>query len=111
MITVDKAASEFLLACRADGLKGNSIRWYRYLLKNLNTWFFGKPLENLTVHQLRAYVASLRERPTRYKGATQRPEMAGGLSHESLRNHLRAMRRFFNWCWREYDYLRGIQGS
>jgi site-specific recombinase XerC len=65
--------------------------------------FYNKPLDQLSASQMRDYVARLRERPDRYVRAAQRPQIAGGLSHESLRDHLRALRRFFNWSWSEYQ--------
>jgi site-specific recombinase XerD len=103
MPTTEIAVKEFLLACRADGLKPASLRWYRTMLKDFTTQHYGKQLEAITASDMRHYIASLRDRSQRYVRASQRPTIAGGLSHESLRAHLRGLRRFFLWAWTEYQ--------
>jgi len=103
MPTIEIAAKEFMLACRADGLAPTTLRWYRHMIRPFAAEFYNKQLDQLTASQMRDYVARLRERPDRYVRAAQRPQIAGGLSHESLRDHLRALRRFFNWAWAEYN--------
>ena len=101
--TLEIAAKEFLLACRADGLKPATMRWYRAMLKGLRTQFYGKELTRIDANAMRRYITDLRERTNRYEAAPQRPEVKGGLSHESLRAHLRCLRRFFHWAWTEYQ--------
>jgi site-specific recombinase XerD len=101
--TIEFAASQFLIACRADGLRPATIYWYRQMLKPLTARLYGKAIDQITVMELRFYVVDLRERGRRYVGAKQRPELEGGLSEESIRDHLVAMRRFFAWSYQEYE--------
>ena len=102
-IMVQDAAKDFLLACRADGLKVSTMRWYRHMIKSFVTQMYGKRLLGITAPMIRLYVVDLRSRSKRYEKATQRPEIEGGLSHESMRDHITALRRFFRWCWTEYN--------
>lgn len=94
-----------MLAQKADGNKPNTIRWYRHMLSPVVARFYGKQVDHVTVVALREYVVDLRSRGHRYINAAQRPELEGGLSHESLRDHIRSMKVFFNWCMREYELL------
>lgn len=103
MIPIEVAAKQFLLACRAEGLSAKTIQWYRHLLNSLTAQFYGQSLESIDANTVRQYLADLRDRKSRYVKARNRPEIEGGLSHESLRDHMRAMRRFFNWCTAEYQ--------
>lgn len=101
MITVEAAFEEFLMACRADGLKPITIRWYRAMLTPVAATLAGLPVDQVTVNHLRAYVVRLRERPA-YQDAPQRAEQVAGLSAASLQSHHRALSRFFGWCKAEY---------
>jgi integrase/recombinase XerD len=103
MVTIEIAVKEFMLAQRANGNKPNTIRWYKHMLTPVVVRFYGKPIDRIDVSGLRAYVVDLRSRGHRYVNAAQRPQLDGGLSHESLRDHIRAMKVFFNWCGVEYD--------
>ncbi|MCC7449613.1 MAG: tyrosine-type recombinase/integrase [Anaerolineae bacterium] len=102
MVSIETAAKDFLLACRANGLKPTSIQWYRHMITPFVAYTWGTPVDQVSASDVRRYIVNLRERPTRYTGARQRPEMTGGLSPQSLRDHVTAMKVFFNWCVREY---------
>lgn len=110
--TIDLAIREFLLACRADGLAPATTRWYRDILKFAEQRFSGRNLSDISTADLREHVVELRERAVRYRGGA---EYSGGLSAESIRNHVRALKRFFNWCIAEYrlsedtNPMRGIR--
>lgn len=111
-VTIDLAIREFLLACRADGLAPATTRWYRDILKFAEQRFTGRTLSDIRTADLREHLVELRERAVRYRGGA---EVDGGLSAESIRNHVRALKRFFNWCMAEYrlsedtNPMRGIR--
>jgi site-specific recombinase XerD len=64
--------------------------------------FHGAPLDAITSPQIRQHIVELRRRDCRYAGAPQRPELAGGVSDETIQAHIRALRGFWAWCLAEY---------
>jgi site-specific recombinase XerD len=98
--TVEIAMNEFLLACVADGLAHDSVKWYRSLLGAVLPALTGLPVDAVETSIIRQYVIDLRTRTVRYPG--QRRETVGPISAETLRDHIVALRRFFNWCVIEY---------
>jgi site-specific recombinase XerD len=101
MVTVEFAFKDFLVAKQADGLSPVSVHNYQLILTPMINHLENEPINCVTVNHLREYVVLLRTRTHRY-GNKNRPAMKGGLSHESLRTHIRAMKVFFNWCVLEY---------
>jgi len=101
--TLESAVADFLLSCRADGLSPATSEWYARMLRPMVRRWPEASIDRIDVGELRQYVVDLRARGKRYVGAAQRPELDGGLSVESVRGHLRAMRRLFGWYWREND--------
>lgn len=89
------------MACRADGLKPITLRWYRTMLTPVAAALAGLRVDQITTNHLRAYVVRLRERHA-YQDAPQRAEQSTGLSAASLQSHHRALSRFFGWCKAEY---------
>ncbi len=89
------------MACRADGLKPVTIRWYRAMLAPAAAQLCHLRIDQVTINHLRAYMVALRERPA-YQDAPQRRALDSGLSAASLQSHYRALRRFFGWCRDEY---------
>jgi integrase/recombinase XerD len=61
-----------------------------------------RPINEVTIAELRLCIIDLRAQEARYTNAPQRPQIAGGLSVDTLRSHIRALRRFFRWCVLEY---------
>src|SRR2546430_2230980 len=52
---------------------------------------------------IREYIADLQRQKTHYQEALQKLEQAGGLSPETIKGGVQALRVFFNWFWNEYD--------
>lgn len=96
------AVDEYLLAAAADGLKQATLKWYASVFKELVRVLGGGDLATITPKQLREYIVGLRQRTTRYVGATQKPEQEGGLSESSIVSHVTALHALFLWCSREY---------
>lgn len=107
---IETALEDFDLANKADGLSPATMKWYRSILKPLLVRFAGADSAVITTKQLREYVVEIRERTTRYQGATQRPQTEGGLAKESIDGHIRAIKRFFEWCAGEYEHPNPSKG-
>jgi len=101
-VPIERALQEFLIACRADGLKPATLRWYEGRLIPFSQRFVDKPIDGISVVEAREYVVALRTRGVRYKAAPQRRQIDGPLSADTIRGHIRALRRFFRWCEEEY---------
>lgn len=102
-VSVAIAADEFLLACQADGLSQETIKWYRYVLKPIVARIGDTPIDQVNVTMIRQYFADLRSQSSRYRNAAQRREQSGPLSIETIRGRTRALNRFFGWCQLEYS--------
>ncbi len=101
-ITVADAYSDFIQACRADGLSPATVKYYIYALAWLKLDLGDQPLNQVQVNAIRAHIIELRNRQHRYQGAAQRPTLPGSLSVETIRAHIRSLKRFFNWSYTEY---------
>jgi site-specific recombinase XerD len=101
-VVIKEAFNDFILSCRADGLRPATVRWYESILTPLINHFDDVTLIDITTKALRLYVVSLQERDTRYEDEKQKPAQHGGLSDESIASHVTAIHRFFNWCVEEY---------
>jgi site-specific recombinase XerD len=105
VITLAQAMNEFMSARNADQLASSTLAWYRVRLAPFVARLAGSSLhiDRVPVRDVRNYIADLRSRTVRYENAPQRRQIDGGLSDETIRGHVRALRRFFKWCVREYD--------
>lgn len=54
------------------------------------------------MNAIRLHIIDLHNRTRRYQGASQKPSQPGGLSMETIRAHIRSLKRFFNWSFTEY---------
>lgn len=109
-MNIETALDEFDLANKADGLSGATMKWYRSILKPLIVHFADADSGTITTKQLREYIVDIRERKTRYQNAPQRPTTEGGLSKDSVDGHIRAIKRFFEWCSTEYSHTNPAKG-
>lgn len=100
--TVDGAVQQFLLSCQANGLADSTVKWYRHILNCLAVRFWSLKVTDISIQDLRRYIVELRSRKSRYVKSPQRHSISGGLSDDFVSGHLRGLRRFFNWCSREY---------
>lgn len=92
-MTGDNAVQEFLLACRADGLRPATLSWYRSILKKLVSRI-PHAVDSITTKQLREHIVDLREQYSEHTAA----------------DHIRAMHRFFSWCAGEYSISNPMKG-
>lgn len=103
MTTIAEAYDEFMYNCMANGLAPATIRWYGWTLKPMiQALGAGRPLDTVSRSDMRHYVASIRERQTRFASHHNRPEVAGGLSAASVAAYIVATIRFWSWAAGEY---------
>jgi integrase/recombinase XerD len=107
MPTVAVAVPAFIVARQADGKRPATLRWYEQRLAGLVREFGATEIQEVDNDMMRAYVNALRSRQVRFKGASQRREIKGGLSDQTIHGHIRALRAFFTWCKDEY----GLTGN
>ncbi len=88
MPTVQTAYTEFLLACEADGRSAATIRWYRSLLGRFCEGCRAVEVRAVDAHDIRAYIAALPD---------------AGYGEESIKDHRRALHKFWAWIKLEYD--------
>lgn len=101
--TVTLALSEFIFACKADGLADTTIDWYSGILSAFAERFNGLNIEQFRANDLRVYLAELRATDGKSYGRGRKQHTSRKPAAETVRSYHRALNRFFNWCMREYD--------
>lgn len=80
------------------GLRSNLGRFVRYLTQNQHSL----KLADLTIHDARAYIASLQSTVTKYEGHTLTPPKPGcTFSPQTVHKHVTTLRAFSNWLHQE----------
>ena len=97
---LEEAVEEFLLSCCADGLSPRTVEWHRSHLKRLVS-YLDKDVAAISTHDIRDFVAHLRNRSRRYIGHPTHPPIEGGLSIATIHGCIRSLKRFFNWLEKE----------
>jgi site-specific recombinase XerD len=88
---VEQAVDVFLTALRADGVKPETVTWYRHRLSRFVAMFGGRDLRKLTIDDVRAYLVQMR-------GLEFAP-----YTYFTL---VRAVRRLFKWL-KDEDHIGG----
>lgn len=98
-LSLGGALALFLLRKEKDEKSPKTILSYRQRAGALVSHLGAEtPLASITFKDLRAWHDTLKERTSRYStGTSSRPEVTGGLSPVTVREHVRAVRIFFNW--------------
>jgi site-specific recombinase XerD len=91
-----EAIEELLVATRADGRSQETIKGYRRKLRQFLAFFGNVVVEEITVNDVRRYIAHLWDRTTRWADHPKRKEQKGGLSPYTVASHVRAIKRLFN---------------
>jgi site-specific recombinase XerD len=94
---LSEAIDELLLATRAEGRSPATITTYKRRLKSLLGFLGDVPVDEITVRDLRRYVAGLWERSTLYSDHPTHKEREGHLSTSTINGRVRAFKRLFNW--------------
>ena len=98
---LSEAIEALAVATIADGRSLATAEGYRSKLAQLVAFLGDMPAEQVTVTDLRRFVADLRGRETRYAHTTARPEVIGGLSMATVASHVRSFKRLFKWLHEE----------
>lgn len=97
---INQIYTRFMLSMQEVRAKG-TIDWYRAKLKPLMSTYGEFDIEQIDIHLLRKMRAALANRDVLYEDTSNRPEIKGHLSPATLRGHMRATRRLFNWATQE----------
>lgn len=93
---LSEAIEALALATRANSRSKATVRAYREKLGYLVEFLGDAPVEGITVHDLRRYVASLWEQNTLHVGHRLRQAHDGSLSPFTVAGRVRAFKRLFN---------------
>src|SRR5712692_5424076 len=102
VITLRSAVEEFILSRKVNGGSSTTTRWYRSMFKLFVQQFGDLALDEIGRPEVRRYISTLQDQSQRFINALQKPTQDGPLSRETQRDHIRALRIFFNWCVIEY---------
>ncbi len=107
-MNVQTAIEEFLLACRADGLRSTTVDWYRSLLSAFDKRHGELELEQVTTKHIRRYIADLRDQDWHWihSGKTKK---AGPLSDDTIHAYIRSLHKFWKWCVAEYKIINPME--
>lgn len=94
---LEEAIQMLLIATQVEGRSPHTVEWYRRRLTPLVNFLGNVPVEQITAHDLRQYIAHLQGQKTRWSNHPKHKEREGGLSPETVSGHYRALRRLFNW--------------
>lgn len=93
---LSEAIETLAVATIADGRSPRTVGDYRQKLGALVAFLGDRQVGEVTVTDLRRFIADLRTRETRYSDArSSRPEVPGGLSAASVAGYVRAVKRLF----------------
>lgn len=97
--TVMDAVGAFL-RLELAGKSGQTRLWYERRLAALGQWLGeDRPIGDVMEGEIGEYYAHLAGRKSLF--GKSRPSVDGGLSAFTLHGHVRAMRRFFRWCFKK----------
>lgn len=103
-ITLPQLIELFVATKRIEGCTPKTVNWYSYLLTHFANYIGnGEPtkLKDVSVHDARAFIASLQNRLVRYKDHPKHPEKEGGLSPYTIHGYVRALKAFSSWLHEE----------
>ena len=93
---LSEAIERLAIATRADGRSSRTVDSYRQKLKPLLAFLGDVHVEEISIGDLRGYVASLWDRATLYADHPTRRTEAGSLSPFTISSLVRNMKRLFN---------------
>ena len=92
---LSEAIDRLCVATIADGRSARTAVDYRQKLAELVVFLSDVEVSEVTGHDLRRYMADLRQRDSRYKTHPYRESQTGGLSMATIAGHTRAIKRLF----------------
>ncbi len=101
---VAEALEVFLTGIRTEVGSKETIAWYRKRLKRMVTFLDGKTLQNVTLDDLRRFIATLYDQSTLYAKHPYHKPVNGKLSIAYIHSYVRAIKSFYAWLV-ENEYL------
>ena len=94
-------ALELFMVSKQGATSWRTVEWYDFYLSTLKTFFGERNLSEISIHDLNKWRAWLSKREACHEESPTRRIRRRQLSTATLRNHVRAVRSFFNWCYRQ----------
>lgn len=111
MSTLNDAFKKFLLIKTASMRSDETIKWYKSIVGAMVAEIGHEcDVTNISEDVVLQYVASLRNRDTRYQSGKQKPMQEGGLSSDSISSHIRALKAFWSWAEKRYKVQNPMEG-
>lgn len=93
---ISEAIERLCIATRANGRSKRTVQSYRQKLRPFLRFLGDVPVEDITIHDLRCYVASLWDSETLYANHPVRKERKGSLSPFTIAGRVRTAKQLFN---------------
>ncbi|MHB1357014.1 MAG: tyrosine-type recombinase/integrase, partial [Anaerolineae bacterium] len=101
-ITLPNLVDLFASTKQTEGRSPSTIEWYKYRLAQfLSFEGQGTRLIDLNIANVRAFIASLQARTTRFENHPLAPVQEGGLSPFTIHGYVRAIKAFSSWIYEE----------
>jgi site-specific recombinase XerD len=94
---LSQAIDALLLATKAEGRSPETVITYERRLKPLIEFLGDVPIDEITAHDLRRYVAGLWDCSILYSDHPTHERRKGSLSPSTINGRVRAFKRLFNW--------------
>lgn len=109
-MNLSEAIATFMLAKRADGLAGSSLKWYESNLTQFQEAVGNVLVSSITTNDLRQHIVAYQQAQSTYQNSDVRPEALGPPSEATVEARKRALHAFFAWCADEYGMHNPMQG-
>ena len=99
-IPLVRLAEQYLITCRTEGKTPSTLRCYQEKMGRLVHWSDGACLADFSVELVREYIAYLQAAP-KYENHPFHQSQGAHMSAANVRNHVRVLRAFSSWLYRE----------
>ena len=99
-IPLFKLAEHYFTTCATEGKTLSTLRGYREKLGRFMRWADDSSLRDLSVKLVREYISYLQAVP-KYQGHPFHTANGDHMSAANVRNHVRVLRAFASWLYRE----------
>ena len=99
-IPLSSLANQYIVTCRTEGKTPKTLRGYGEKLRRFLGWGVGATLDDFTVEMAREFISHL-QTTRKYEAHPLNPTQENFLSQASVRNHVRVLRSFSSWLYRE----------